>query len=138
MLFYAFQTLGVASWTVESITNSIRSDTKLELHLHELADLLNRIRTQEKVMRSFVTHYQDLERSTLEDFAYRATAQDTMSVPGLLDRIHLLATGSDDLENFGNVGVLQLLAKSMEVNIFSKQVPNILKIHQQPTSIRSG
>lgn len=67
-------------------------------------------------MRSFVAHYYDLERSTLEDFATRATAQDTMSIPGLLDRIHLLATGSEDLDNFGNVGIFQLLAQNMEVN----------------------
>lgn len=100
---------------MESISDFIQSDTKLELHIHELADLLNRIRSQSKVMRSFIAHYHDLERSTLEDFATRATAQDTMSIPGLLDRIHLLATGSDDLENFGNVGVFQLLAKSMQV-----------------------
>lgn len=76
---------------------------------------MNRVRSQSKVMRTFVLHYNDLERSTLEDFANRATAQDTMSIPGLLDRIHLLATGSDDLENFGNVGIFHLLAKNMEV-----------------------
>lgn len=76
---------------------------------------MNRVRSQSKVMRTFIAHYHDLERSTLEDFANRATAQDTMSIPGLLDRIHLLATGSDDLENFGNVGIFHLLAKNIEV-----------------------
>lgn len=107
--------MNLASWTVESIRDFVQADTKLELHFHELADLMNRIRSQSKVMRTFIKHYDDLERSTLEDFANRATAQDSMSVPGLLDRIHLLATGSDDLENFGNVGIFQLLAKNMEV-----------------------
>lgn len=107
--------MNLASWNVESISDFVHADTKLELHFHELADLMNRIRSQSKVMRTFVTHYHDLERSTLEDFANRATAQDTMSIPGLLDRIHLLAIGSDDLENFGNVGIFQLLAKNMEV-----------------------
>lgn len=105
----------MATWTVQSINDFVQSGTKLELHLHELADLLHRIRSQSKVMRTFVAHYDDLERSTLLDFATRATAQDTMSIPGLLDRIHLLATGSDDLDNLGNVGVYQLLARSLEV-----------------------
>lgn len=119
--FLFTQTLNVASWTVESVTNFVGANTKLELKLHDLADLLNRIQTQDDKMQSYVSNYHDLERFTLEGFAQWITAQDTMSVQGLLERIHLLATGSLDLENIGNVGVLQLLADQMEVideNIF--------------------
>lgn len=107
----------MASWTVESIGNYVAANTKLELNLHELADLLNRIKTQEKVMRSFVSNYNDLERSTLQEFALWTTGPDTMAVQGLLDRIHVLVIGSAELENFGNVGVLQMLANNLEVNL---------------------
>ncbi|XP_031632297.1 uncharacterized protein LOC116346405 isoform X1 [Contarinia nasturtii] len=107
-------TLKAASWTVDSVTTFIGSNTKLELKMHDLSDLLNRIQTQDDKMQSYVLNYNDLERFTLENFAQWITAQDTMSVQGLLERIHLLTTGSTDLENIGNVGVLQLLADNME------------------------
>lgn len=113
--FLYTQTLKVASWTVESVTSFVGANTKLELKLHDLDDLLNRIQTQDDKMQSYVSNYHDLERFTLEGFAHWIIAQDTMSVQGLLERIHLLATGSTDMENIGNVGVLQILADQMEV-----------------------
>lgn len=105
----------VSSWTVESISHFVGVNTKLELKLHDLADLVNRIETQDEKMQSYVSNYHDLERFTLEGFAHWIIAQDTMSVQGLLERIHLLTTGSTDFENIGSVGVLQLLADNMEV-----------------------
>lgn len=76
---------------------------------------MHRINTQDAKMQSYVSNYHDLERFTLEGFAHWIIAQDTTSVQGLLDRIHLLTTGSTDFENLGNVGVLQLLAEQMQV-----------------------
>lgn len=107
--------MSVASWTIDSITSYVGANTKLELQLHDLADLVHRINTQDAKMQSYVSNYHDLERFTLEGFAHWIIAQDTTSVQGLLDRIHLLTTGSVDFENLGNVGVLQLLADRMEV-----------------------
>lgn len=109
------QTLNVASWTIDSITKFVGANTKLELELHDLADLVNRINTQDAKMQSYVSNYHDLERFTLEGFAHWIIAQDTTSVQGLLDRIHLLSTGSADFEHLGNVGVIQLLAEQMKV-----------------------
>lgn len=83
--------------------------------MHDLADLVHRINTQDAKMQSYVSNYHDLERFTLEGFAHWIIAQDTTSVQGLLDRIHLLTTGSTDFENLGNVGVIQLLAQQMQV-----------------------
>lgn len=105
----------IASWSVESVTNFVGANSKLELKLHDLADLLNRIQTQDVKMQSYVSNYNELERFTLEGFAHWIIAQDTMSVQGLLERINLLVTGSTDLENIGSVGVLQLLADQMQV-----------------------
>lgn len=64
-------------------------------------------------MRSFIPNYHFLENSTLLDFAYRTISLDM--VQGYLDRIHVLAVGLNELETVGSVGVLQLLANSMEV-----------------------
>lgn len=83
--------------------------------MHDLADLVHRINTQDAKMQSYVSNYHDLERFTLEGFAHWIIAQDTTSVQGLLDRIHLLTTGSTDFESLGQVGVIQLLAERMEV-----------------------
>lgn len=83
--------------------------------MHDLADLVHRINTQDAKMQSYVSNYHDLERFTLEGFAHWIIAQDTTSVQGLLDRIHLLTTGSTDFESLGHVGVIQLLAERMEV-----------------------
>lgn len=107
--------MSVASWTIDSVTQFVGSNTKLELELHDLADLVHRINAQDAKMQSYVSNYHDLERFTLEGFAHWIIAQDTTSVQGLLDRIHQLSTGSTDFENLGNVGVLQLLADRMEV-----------------------
>lgn len=107
--------MSAASWTIDSVTQFVGSNTKLELELHDLADLVHRINAQDAKMQSYVSNYHDLERFTLEGFAHWIIAQDTASVQGLLDRIHQLSTGSTDFENLGNVGVLQLLADRMEV-----------------------
>lgn len=106
----------MTTWSIESISDSVAANTKLELHLHELTDLLNRIRSQDRVMRSFLNNHNDLEQRTLEKFAEWTVAHDTAAVQGLLDRIHVLVVGSVDLENFGSVGILQLLDHHMEVN----------------------
>lgn len=78
--------------------------------------MVNRIRSQDNWMRSFASNFNELENRTLEKFAEWTVSHDTESVQGLLDRIHVLVVGSIDLENFGSVGILQLLANSMEVN----------------------
>lgn len=92
------------------------TSTKLELTLHELSDLMNRIRSQHKLMRAFAKNHNDLEQVTLERFVDAIVSHDTMSIEGLMERIHLLVVGSDDFENLGNVGLLKLLANNFEVN----------------------
>lgn len=109
--------LNSASWTIEAIGDFVVTNTKLELNLHELSDLLHRIKTQEKFMQALITHFHHLENSTLEEFAYRTISLDT--VQGYLDRIHVLVVGSNELDNVGSVGALHLLANSMEVSVLS-------------------
>lgn len=101
------------------------ASTKLELTLHELSDLMNRIRSQHKLMRSFAKNYNDLEQVTMERFVQSIISQDSTGIGGLLERIHLLVVGSDDFESLGSVGVLKLLANNFEVNqLYRFQVNN--------------
>lgn len=67
-------------------------------------------------MRAFAKNHNDLEQVTLERFVQATISHDTMSIGGLLERIHALVVGSDDFENLGNVGLLNLLANNFEVN----------------------
>lgn len=90
----------------------------MELTLHELSDLVNRIRSQHKLMRAFAKNYNDLEHVTLERFVQGTISHDTMSIGGIMERIHSLVVGSDDFENLGSVGLLKLLASNFEVNEF--------------------
>lgn len=78
---------------------------------------MSRIRSQHKLFRAYSKNHRELEQTTLERFVQSTVSQDADSISGYLERIHALVVGSDDFENFGNVGVLRMLAKNFEVNI---------------------
>lgn len=66
-------------------------------------------------MRSFAINSPNLEEETLMEFAQWTVSPNTLAVQGLMDRMHLLVTGSRDLENLGSKGVLRLVAASLQV-----------------------
>lgn len=108
--------MSIATWSIESITNHIAATTKLDLNLHELSDLINRVRTRHKELRTFAQNSNDLEQVTLKEFSEWVVSHDTMAIQGILDRVHLLVIGSDDFRSLGNVGTFELLANSIEVS----------------------
>lgn len=119
MLFiflFQLQSVNTAKWTIDSITNYLTTSTKLELGLHELADLMHRISSQNRLLKSFAKNHRDLEQITLQEFAQWVVSHNTMSIQGLLDRINALVMGSDELEKVGSKGVLQLVADNLQVN----------------------
>ncbi|XP_023948444.2 uncharacterized protein LOC112053291 isoform X1 [Bicyclus anynana] len=63
---------------------------RLELRLHEMADLLSRVAVADLQMREYVRLQKELERSTLENFALWCVSHDSTSLPGLLERVHSL------------------------------------------------
>ncbi|XP_072948872.1 uncharacterized protein orion isoform X1 [Epargyreus clarus] len=63
---------------------------RLELRLHEMADLLARVSAADRQMREYVRLQKALERSTLEDFAEWCVSHDQGALPGLLERVHSL------------------------------------------------
>jgi Domain of unknown function (DUF4803) len=91
-------------------------NTKLELNLHELSGLMYRIVALEATMRDYINFRDTLERSTLEDFASTTVSASSIATQGLLDRIHLLVTGSPDFMTFGNNGILPLIGADLKQN----------------------
>ncbi|XP_063624573.1 uncharacterized protein LOC134796349 isoform X1 [Cydia splendana] len=63
---------------------------RLELRLHEMADLLSRVSSANRQMREYVSIQQELEPSTLQDFAEWCVSHDPGALPGLLERVHSL------------------------------------------------
>jgi hypothetical protein len=116
LLAFRTQILNSATWTIETINSYMKLNTKLELTLHELSGLMNRITAQELTMRDFTEHQDTLERSTLEDFATMTVSASSIAIQGLLDRIHLLVTGAPDFQTFGNNGILKLIAADLDVS----------------------
>lgn len=106
-----------AAWTIDSINAFMRSNTKLELMLHELADLCNRIAAQARMLRSYTDHQDEVERVTLETAAQWIVSPNIGAVQGLLNRIHLLVTGTNDLKYFGKTSILQLLNEELQVGL---------------------
>ncbi|CAH2048303.1 unnamed protein product, partial [Iphiclides podalirius] len=63
---------------------------RLELRLHEMADLLSRVASANRQMREYVRLQQELERATLENFAEWCVSHDSGGLPSLLERVHSL------------------------------------------------
>lgn len=111
-----FESSATAVWTIEKINENQHLNTQLQLSLHELGDLINRIATQQNLMRAFADNTNDLEHSTLENFAQWIVAPGNNAVQGILDRIHLLITGAPDLKAIGSSGVLMLINDYLKVS----------------------
>ena len=105
------------SWSIQKINENMVTNTQLQLGLHELADLMNRISSQQNTMSAFADNIDYLEKSTLISFAEWTVNPSNLAIQGLLDRIDLLMTGSPDLATIGNQGILYLIADNLKVNI---------------------
>ncbi|KPJ14355.1 hypothetical protein RR48_01956 [Papilio machaon] len=86
---------------------------RLELRLHELADLLSRVAAANRQMREYVRLQQELERATLEDFAEWCVSHDSGALPGLLERVHSLI--SPPHKHLLGRGILQLALDDLQV-----------------------
>lgn len=112
------QMKNTASWTIESIREYMKSNTKLDLAVHELMDLMNRIAAQSRMLRHYTEHREELEQITLETTATWIVSPNIGAVQGILNRIHLLVTGSSDLKYFGKNSLLEMLVDELQVRNF--------------------
>lgn len=107
--------------TVQGLEFYIRSNTKLELVIHEMIDLVSRIENIHDRYEEYVEHYDSIERSTLESFARGVVDDGALSVKGMLPRIQSLVSGpsGNEFRVLGNRGLLELIANDMKVSFES-------------------
>ncbi|VVC93972.1 unnamed protein product [Leptidea sinapis] len=89
-----------------------RRETRLELRLHELGDLLSRVAAAERQMRDYVRLQRELERSTLQDFAAWCVSHEPRALSGLLERVHALVRPPH--QYLLGRGILQLMLEDLE------------------------
>lgn len=99
----------------------IRFNTKLELVIHEIIDLVSRIENIHDQYEEYVAHYDDIERETLENFARGVIDDSALSVKGMLPRIQSLVGGpsGNEFRVLGNRGLLELIANDMKASKYS-------------------
>lgn len=107
-----------ASYTIDSIKEYMQNNNKLDLALHELMDLMNRIGAQAKMFHYYTVHRDEIEQSTWQTTAEWIISPNIGAVQGILNRIHLLVTGSSDLKYFGKNSLLEMLQAQLEVMHF--------------------
>lgn len=105
------------TWTIDKINENMITNTQLQLQLHELSGLINRVFSQQNLMRVYAQHEHELERNTLQTYAELTVSPSDNAIQGLLERIHLLITGSADLRTVGSNGLLPLIASHLQVNM---------------------
>jgi hypothetical protein len=104
--------------TQEGLEVYLNRNTKLQLIVHELVDLISRIDTAHGRYEDYIEHYNSLESATLESFARGVIEDSSISVKGIIPRIHALVMGPSnvDFRVLGNRGLLELIAEDLRVS----------------------
>ncbi|XP_053609791.1 uncharacterized protein orion isoform X4 [Plodia interpunctella] len=84
----------------------MKRDTRLELKLNEMSNLLNRLEASHSTMKSYLHYYESVDVSTIEDFARYCVSHDPEALIGLLERIHLLVTKKESLLGWSILGLI--------------------------------
>ncbi|CRK92910.1 CLUMA_CG006339, isoform A [Clunio marinus] len=102
--------------TMQGLESYIRTNTKLELAIHEMIDLVTRIESIHNHYEEYVEHFDHFERDTLEKFARAVIEENAVSVKGILPRIQSLVGGpsGNEFRILGNRGLLELIAIDMK------------------------
>lgn len=103
--------------TMQGLENYINSNTKLQLVIHEVIDLISRIENIHDQYEEYVANYDKVERETLENFARFVTDDSSASVKGMIPRIQNLISGpaGNEFRVLGNRGLLELIANDLKV-----------------------
>lgn len=104
----------ISGMTLMIVQNSGRG-TRLELMLHEMADLLSRVASADRIMKEYLRLQHMLEISTLQDFAEWTVSHDPSALPGLLERIHSLIVPPH--KHLLGTGMMQVLLDNIQVSI---------------------
>lgn len=87
--------------------------TRVELRLHDLADLLGRISSANRIMLEYVGLQEELERSTLQDFAEWCVSHEPNALPGLMERVHAMVVPPN--RNLLGRGLLEMILEDLQV-----------------------
>lgn len=96
------------------LVSQLSKNTRTELKLHELSELVSRVSSTSKLMHEYMKNPNITERLTLEDFATWCVSHKPDSVSGLLERISMITAPVSD-PGLINPGVLNLLLETMKV-----------------------
>lgn len=104
---------------MQGLEHYIRTNTKLELAIHEMIDLVSRIENTHNQYEEYVEHYDSIERETLDNFARGIIEDSALSVKGILPRIQSLLSGpaGNEFRALGNRGLLELIANDMKASL---------------------
>lgn len=103
---------------LSSLSLQLSRDSRLELKLNEVSDLLSRVENADRLMREYVSRQEDLESVTLENFAAWVVAHGPTSLVGLIERIHALVVPGHG-HALGK-GLLLLMLANIKVCIYNK------------------
>lgn len=87
--------------------------TRVELRLHDMADLLGRVSSANRVMLDYVGLQEELERSTLQNFAEWCVSPEPNALPGLMERVHAMVV--PPLKHLLGRGLLQMIIEDLQV-----------------------
>lgn len=99
---------------------------RLELRLYEMSDLLSRMASADQRMREYMTIDQDLEQSTLENFASWCVSHEAGAVTNLLERLHSLVVSSH--KHILGGSTFELLLEDLQVCRDFTETFNIISI----------
>lgn len=108
-----------AHYTIEAINKHVVDSLSLELRLNELADLINRISSEELNMRDYAESYDKLDPMTIRRYAEWTISPHSNAIQGMLDRMHTIFVGSTDLQFIGKKSLLGQLAAYLQVGHLS-------------------
>ncbi|XP_055371278.1 uncharacterized protein LOC129605506 isoform X1 [Condylostylus longicornis] len=102
-----------AEYTIEQINDRIKTNTRLELELHEIKDIINRIGSRANEMERYEKHQDTLEPDTLIKFAEWNVSPNAYAINHLLERLHVLFIGAKRESRTSNRNVLMMLSDSL-------------------------
>lgn len=104
----------------------------LRMDINELGDLINRIAVEAKTMLEYSENFENLDRSTLKNFAEWTVSPQSGAVQGMLNRMDTIVAGSADLQLIGKQSLLSELSLYLQVGISAKGFCSVPKINQIP------
>ena len=117
-----------AAWTFEKVSHYIKSSTRLELEMHDIRNIRNRLQSRLKEMQRYEMVRDKLEDETLIKFSETVVSPSPNSVNQMLEQLHFKFVGSGETRT-PEQSVLSMLAANLEVILNFLWYPNLFVIN---------